>query len=283
MIKRYFATLLLILYSIAYFYICVRFTGLGYTNENYVLISTATFLYGIFIAFSIFSHQNRLSRVRELLRTDDAYILSIYRQSAVFGEKTQAQILELIDEYLMSQIDYRLGDDYHDSTAKYRELSTFIINLKPETEAEKLQYQNLVTLASNANTTRKLVGTLVKERTTNLEWFSIVSLHALIAYLIFSFNTGTVVSAILSTAVVSTGAVMLIVLYQLNTLSWQEDKWVWAPLSNLFLDLNLLPYYPDVVVSEKRAKIKPGSKVRICHYKHPYPDMRDKEVKVIEV
>jgi hypothetical protein len=247
------------------------------------LISVASFLYGIFIAFSIFNHQNRLSKVRELLRTDDANLLSIYRQSAVFGDKTQKQVQHLIDEYLISQIDYKITDDYHESSKAFKRLSAYIINLNPVNNRQSAIYQNLVSASAQSAENRKLIGTLVQERTTALEWLSIIALHTAIAYFIFAFNPGGLLSSLAASLIVATSAVMIVVLIQLNSLSWQESKWIWQPLRNLFLDLDLLPYYPDFVIEKQRADVESGETIRLCHYKKPYPDMSGNEIEKIVI
>lgn len=279
--KKFTSGFALTAYFFAYLLVCLKFSGPGYSNEYYVLISVATFLYGIFIAFSIFNHQNRLSKVRELLRTDDANLLSIYRQSSVFGDVIQKQVRDKLDKYLITQIDYKITDDYHESSESFKSLSKLIIDLDPKNDKQTAVYQHMVASVSSSATNRKLIGTLVNERTTILEWTSIISLHFSIAYFIFAFNPGDLVSSIVSSLVTITSAVMIAVLYQLNSLTWQESKWIWRPLHNLFLDLDLIPYYPDFVIERKRAQIKIGEKVRICHYTKPYPDMSGNKIETV--
>jgi len=275
--------IVLAVYSAIYLLVCLNYSGPGYSNEYYVLISVAAFLYGIFIAFSIFNHQNRLSRVRELLRTDDSNLLSVYRQSVVFGKDTQHAIQSKIDDYLISQIDYKITDDYHESTHAFRELSEYVIDLTPKTEKQLAIYQNITSAIANSSTNRKLTGTLVNEKTTTLEWVSILALHLSIAYFIFAFNNGDLLASVASTLVVVTGAVMIVVLYHLNTLTWQESRWIWRPLHYLFIDLGLLPYYPDFVVTKGRADVPVGSEIRVCHYNNPYPDMSGNEIEVLDL
>ncbi len=280
--RKHWLTILLLIYFFVYLGVCYSFRGAGFSDEASVLVSVATFLYGIFIAFSIFNHQNRLTTIREMLRTDDAFLLSIYRGSSVFGEDVQKKTQKHIDNYLISQIDYKITDDYHESSEAFSELSNYIVDLDPKTDKQVAVYQNLVGIISSSSTNRKLVGTLVRERLTMLEWFSIMSLHALIAYLVFTLNTGTFISSVIAALIVTTSAVMIVVLYHLNTLTWQEEKWIWKPLHNLFVDLELIPYYPDFVISRQRAVVPANSTIRVCHYTKPYPDMSDKEIEQVQ-
>ncbi len=130
--------LLLIVYFCLYLTVCLLFKGSGYTDGFYVLISVCTFLYGIFVAFSIYNHQTRLSQIKELLRTDDSSLLLIYRQSIVFGEDIQNKIRSLIDAYLMIQIDYKLADDFYISGDASQAFYCLRNSLKPRSYFRKL-------------------------------------------------------------------------------------------------------------------------------------------------
>jgi hypothetical protein len=275
-------SLILISYFVIYLALCIIFKGKGYTNEYYVLVSVCTFLYGIFIAFSIYNHQTRLSRVKELLRTDDSCLVSLHRQGGVFGNEVQSKITDHIDSYLITQIDYKITDDYHESTHAFQELYEYILGLSPTNDKQLAVYQSMITTLNSSGNNRKLVGTLVRQKMTNLEWSSVIGLHTFIAYILFTFVTGSIVLSILTSLIVVAGFIMIIVLYQLNNLTWQENEWIWRPLHNLFLDLGLLPYYPEIVLDSRRAIVPKGTKIRVCRYNKPYPDMTDNEIHTLE-
>lgn len=265
--------------SIVYFAICLIYKGSGYNNQYYVLSTIATFLYGIFLAFTIYNNQSRFSRIRELLRNDDSNLLLMYRQGRIFGEENQKKIKEHIDKYLIGQIDYRL-EDFSESTSGFNQLQEFILELEPKNNREAVIYQNLLTALADSAKNRSLVSSLVSQKVTQIEWFSIVGLQTLIAIFILILNNSSVVSAILSTLLVSVSLIMILVLYQIDQLSWQEDKWIWQPLHKLFLELELIPYYSEQVISSGRARITKGEKVRIAHYPNFYPDMNRKTVEL---
>jgi hypothetical protein len=52
-------------------------------------------------------------------------------------------------------------------------------------------------------------------------------------------------------------------------------------LHRLFQNLGLLPYYPRVVVTERRAKV--NGRVRLADYPNPYPDISGKVVSIEEI
>jgi hypothetical protein len=272
---------LLVFYFILYLFICLIFKGSGYTNSYYVLVSVSTFLYGIFVGFSIYNHQTRLKEIRELLRTDDSCLLSIYRQSAVFGDNVQDEVRNRIDAYLIVQVDYKIADDFHESSNAFHYLYTYILELKPSSDKQVSIYESMLGILGSSANNRKLVGALVRQKVTRLEWASVLSLNLLIALILFIFHDNTLLSSLITSIIVVSSFIMIVVLYELNSLTWQEKEWIWIPLYNLFLDLGLLPYYPEPAIDQGRAFIPKGSKIRVCRYNRPYPDMSAKEIHIV--
>ena len=74
---------------------------------------------------------------------------------------------------------------------------------------------------------------------------------------------------------------IVLVLRDLDHLMWKEGAWIWDPLTNLFEEIGLLPYYPDDVVVRQRFKIPEGKKYRMATYPKPYPDMSGKTVEIV--
>lgn len=81
---------------------------------------------------------------------------------------------------------------------------------------------------------------------------------------------------------VSSLSMIVIVLYRYNNLSWQEDVWIWEPLTRTFIQLGLMPYYGDFVTKQKRARLPKEIDYRIAHYPSPYPVFDDKVVEIIK-
>ena len=72
----------------------------------------------------------------------------------------------------------------------------------------------------------------------------------------------------------------LLILRDLDTLIWKEQKWIWDPLGQTFQEMELLPYYPSDVIEMKRVKLKKGVRRRVAYYAKPYPDFTGKKVKI---
>jgi hypothetical protein len=75
----------------------------------------------------------------------------------------------------------------------------------------------------------------------------------------------------------------------LDNLAWQEQNWIWKPLTNLFIELDLFPYFPIDVLNSGRLSLKEikkwdkVKKIRVAHYPLSYPDMTGKKVEIIKL
>ncbi len=246
------------------------------------LFGATTFLFGIFLAFSIADSRSRFNKITTALEMNRAAYLGIYQFSGVLGPKVQMKIQKLIDNLLIDTLDYFLTD-YKYSSKSFLNLSEYVINLEPETKSEQNAYSSMTKILIGTLNNRKQVEALVRRSMLRFEWAIILILLFIILFCLFSLNDGTLVS-IVTTTLLSTATITLVfVLRDFNSLRWKEEYGIWDPLGDLFRELDLLPYYPRAVLNEKRVKLEKGQKVRIVEYPNPYPDMTGKEVKVVEV
>jgi hypothetical protein len=273
-----------IITSAALFFVGIGFLtrGAGSNNENNNLLSTAAFLFGIFVAFSVANSQSRLNKINENIKAEEATLLFIYKISKIFGKEIQEQTKQLIDLYLIDQIDFYLKD-YKYSSKSFNRLFDYLIALNPQKSATETAYSSMVSSLAEAAKNRKQVEAAVTEQLAPLEWFSILTLLALILFFIFYMNDGSLVSVVTSTLLAVASVVVVLVLKDLDSLQWKEQSWIWEPLENLFKELNLVPYYPEDLIKDQRIKLEKGDKVRVATYQNSYPDMSDKLIRVIEV
>lgn len=263
----------IILFSI----LAVTVKGHGFEDSTDALLSAASFLYGILIGFAITKSQDKLKTVNDLLKMDEANLLSIYRLSNNFGEESSQHIKKLIDDHLIEQIDYRLID-FEKSGESFQRLHKHVLLLKPENIHLGHTYSQMISLLSQMSRNRKRVETTIHDRVSGFEWASLIALWVLSIALILDLNTNSTFSVIASVTLATVATLLLLVLRDLNTLRWNVQDWIWEPLHNLFLSLDLLPYYAEGVLRYGEAKPPAGSRIRVGHYSKPYPDMTGKTV-----
>ncbi len=252
--------------------------GEGLDDLILALLSVSSFLFGIFVAFSISDRQGRLKEIRTILRGDDGALINIYELSKVFGKDVGEKAKKLIDNWLTSTIDYDLSE-FQKSEPKFLKLFKYIRDLNPKTQKQKVIYGELLEILEDTNKNNQKMTYLVNDRISTFEWGTILVLGVIILFCLFFINANTwpaiTIIVLLSVALIS----ILLVLRDLDTLFWKEQKWIWSPLSELFKELDLLPYYAEELVTLKRVKIKKGSKYRTGVFKGKYPNR--KKIKTI--
>jgi len=245
-----------------------------------LLLGVAYFVFGILVAFAIENARSGLARVNELLKAGDADLISIYQLSGSFGGDVQSDLREVIDAHLQDQIDYRLVD-FERSTESFLDLFARVRELEPTTSKQEINYDHMVGVCVAAGERRKQLEALVRQRVSPVEWVTLLSLLGALWALMLSANGGPMVSSLLGGVLVASLAGLLVVLRHLDDFRWQEATAIWTPLHNLFLSLDLLPYYPLVVVDSGRFD-PPTGRLRLVDYPNLYPDMVGKTIEITE-
>tara|TARA_Y100000310_G_C20680025_1_gene815367 strand:+ start:524 stop:1372 length:849 start_codon:yes stop_codon:yes gene_type:complete len=253
--------------------------GRGMDDLVLALLSVSSFLFGIFVAFSISDRHSRQKEMRETLKMSDANILNLYQLSKVMNKNIHKKIQKLIDNWLTSTLDYFLKD-HHKTDKNFHKLYLYVLNIKPETKKQSLIYGEMISHLTLQTESNKRVRYLAQDKITVAEWTSILILAGIILFSLFYINTNTIFSILLVTLLSTTLVTILLVLRDLDALYWKEQKWIWDPLTSLFKEIDLLPYFPQEVINNGRVKIKKGLKYRSATYPKPYPDLRGKKVKI---
>lgn len=244
-----------------------------------LLLGVSHFVFGLFAVFAIENARTRLIRVNELLKAGDADLISLHELSASFSERVQDEVRDLIDAHLQDQIDYRLVD-FDRSTTSFTALFRWVRELEPQSPQQEVGYDHLIDVCIKAAERRKLLESLVRQRVSNVEWLTLLSLFTAMWGLMLASSNGPLVANVLGGVLVASLAGILLVLRHFDQLRWQEGDAIWQPLHSLALSVGLIPYYPRPVITTGRAD-PPTGPIRIVDYPHPYPDMSNKQVSVI--
>jgi len=258
--------------------------GQGINDFVKLILTISTFLFAIILAFSTANRHTRLNSIRHTLRNDDAVLLSIYRSSKLFGKKTNDKCRKLLDDYIIKSIDHEL-EDFEKSTPEFLELYEFILNLKPKNEPQKVAKSQMLDDARDSMKNQKEVIYWVNDDMQKFEWISLIALCSTILWCLFYINNGTYFAIFVIPVLGVSLILLLLVIRDLNRLMWQESRWIWEPLTQLFTEMDLIPYYTDEIVENDRVKEKDLKKLkayRVGCFPNPYPDLTGKKVKTIK-
>ncbi|MFC1629764.1 hypothetical protein ACFL11_00870 [Patescibacteria group bacterium] len=261
-------------------FIAIFIPGVGPSDLIITLLSVTTFLFGIFLAFTIANRQSRFGSIRTALRKDDALLLSIYKLSASFGPKVQNKCRILIDDFLIASIDYKLVD-YTKSIAKFNKLFDLFNKIEPETKSQEAIYENIISALKESTGNKKELIHRLNEKMLAVEWGSLLILTAIILMSLFIINNNSIASIIIIVLLGTSMVLFLLILKSLDSLRWKEGSWIWDPLVSLFVELELSPYIPKYIIG-RGVKLQKGITYRVTEYVHPYPDFSDKEIEIFE-
>ena len=272
-------TVLLVSSFVVFLLLSIYFVPNNQSPSIGALLTCATFIYGSFTAFTVSISINRFTKIRETLKQNDAYLLNIWILSAVFDDKTREKLKKLLDEHIMSQIDYSLYD-FKYTYESFLALHQFLLEIKVATKQQEVIYREILRSLSLLLNHRKTIEALVREAIVFSEWAVILTLQFIIVFCILARNEGTITSVITTTLLTTSLVAISVILRNFNNLSWKEEYWAWQPLEELLMQFNLIPYFPQEVLTSGRAKPKIGRKIRVGYFPHKYPDLRGKKIKI---
>ena len=280
-----FSKYLIILFSYIAFLLLTYFTkGGGYSDWMFLTITFVVFIFAIFLAFSISNRRDRIVALRESLRELDGATISIYNYSKAFSQQYSEKLLQLIDEYLVLQIDYRL-EDFRKTQDSYMKIYDFVATTNIKNNKEEDAKMAMMDDLENAMKLREKVEFRLSDEMQPYEWITIIALSLLTIFAVAYINDGSWVSLVILPVVEVVIIVIFITISDLDSLRWQEKNWIWEPMSALFIALGLEPYYPDVLIVKKRVSktfLQNYKSYRLGHYQFPYPDFSGKTIETVE-
>ena len=243
-------------------------------------------LFAILLGFATSNRRKRLELIRTRLRNDDANLLGIYQAAKTFNKKITNQLRSLIDNYLISQLDYKLVD-YHRSSPSFLKLTELILGLRPRTKLEEDSKDHMLNNIRESMKNQKEVIYAVNDKMMFFEWVVLISLGFILIFFIVSVNPGGFIPIIVIPMISLAIVLLLLILRDLNRLKWQEDRWIWKPLLELFIELDLEPYILQRVVKEGHLKVKDllkkTNKYRLVSFPNKYPNISGKKVDLVNL
>lgn len=279
---------LIIFFSYVFFFFIVFLydNSIQYEYEwAKAILGPTTFVFSIILGFTITNRKNRLESVRTSLKEGDAALLDIFHFSKVFGNKIHEEIKDLLDEYMMSTLDYRLID-FEMSVPKLQNLLDYIIELTPRSKKEDFAKNNMTYELRNLMKYHKDVNHWANETMDPLKQAGLFILGSVIVFIMIILDDNSGFSTFITPLITTALVLILIVVRDLNSLRWKEKHWIWYPLIELYKEMNLVPYIPEPVLRTKRIKrkdLKHLKSYRIAYYKSKYPcASEDKVIKIFK-
>jgi len=246
-----------------------------------LILSITTFLFSIFVSFSISDRHKRLEELRENDSIERSQLTLLHYHAQVFGKDFQQKMDNAIDNYLMAILDHKIWD-FHKTENYVKEIHAVIISVKPTNDIQKTTYGALLARFSDLLTARRKTIGIIPERLSKFEWFVATVLPLLILASIVLIETNSLVISIISSLLGIMIVHIMLFLFMLDNFSWKEEQRIFEPYQKTFEDIEKLRYYPEILMREKRVKNYKGKKYRVGIFPNSYPNMSGKEIKIID-
>jgi len=245
------------------------------------ILGVSTFLFGIFLAFSLSDRHNRIDQIRENDSGERSQMIFLFDTSKIFGKVFQKRLQNAIDKYIMATLDYKIWD-YEKTEKEYKKVVEVALSAKLRDKKDASFFSYFIEATNNLGMARKHTIGLISDRLSVFEWTTFFLFSVVIVGSLVLLNLGTIVSIIII-AIISFSIILLLsFLYDLDNLSWKEEIRIFEPYAKTFESIGLLRYYPEALIKQRRVNLHKGKKCRIGVFPHPYPNLKGKKIKLIK-
>ncbi|MEI6144496.1 MAG: hypothetical protein WCP91_02775 [Candidatus Berkelbacteria bacterium] len=252
-----------------------------YSTFFATILGVSTFLFGIFISFSISDRRMRIDKIRENDSEERSQLISIYSSAKAIDKDFSEKVTDSLDKYLMATLDYKIWD-YYLTQKEYDDLFQTITKYEPESNQAKAMFGSMVTSLTKILSCRKSTIGLIDDRLSAFEWLVSAFLSLVIFVCLTAVNSGAAVSIGVILFLSIALFLVLTLLYSLDDLSWKEEERIFEPYSKTFESIGLMRYYPDALILQKRVKKHIGKEYRVGVLPKPYPDLSEKKIEVVK-
>ena len=196
-------------------------------------------LFAILVGFFITDLWSRFQRIRESVGVEVSGLQTYYLFVQVLGnfprhkewaEKQQG----LIDRYVR-EFFYVEWNDYGKIDPHFNEIIKSLGDVKElETNKETETYTNFLPLLNEVTTAREKLFMYGKDRLNKMEWAVVLFLAIILVFSLFSIRTPDLSSLFLSGTLISTVIILLLILRDLDDLSFGEEMVSFEPYETIF-------------------------------------------------
>jgi len=254
-----------------------------FNNGLDIIFAIASFLYGFYVVSSISKAKDQHEAVIKHLKESESIMITVNGLMSVFDKKSRQMVLKKIDQYMIATIDYTLAD-YVESNKDAVELMNTLQHLKPSNDDQEKAKNDSITAIEGLIGSRVEIEASTKEKVAFFEWIIMLILFSIIIFFILTIpNTSLeMLIVVLKSIIATTLFMMLLILRSYDNYEWNTNTLIWDRVTQTFLEIGLLPYYSEFILSLNEYKPPKGIKYRVAHYKNPYPDVVNKTIEIVD-
>lgn len=203
------------------------FRFLSFTQVD-IFITIIGLAYGLIAAFTINNVWERFGKIRDSIAEETASLVDMYNILSVFGDKRLlAKVKREIVEYCQHEIRTPWSDHEADKIAgkKFEDVFEMVVKTKVETPHEEILFEECLNEMRDVSSARTRQMILARTRLSKIQWglllFLSVTLIGAVTFLEMPIGW---VSIFISTSVIATVVLIIMVIYELNSLHMAERE-----------------------------------------------------------
>jgi len=222
-------------------------------------------LFAILVGFFITDLWSRFQRIRENVAVEVSGLQTYYLFVQVLGKfplhkKWAKKQQELIDKYIREFFYVEWGD-YGKVDPYFNEIIKSLRGIKElKTNKEVETYTNFLPLLNEITTAREKLFMYGKDRLSKMEWMVVLFLSVILIFSIFAIRTSDLSSLFLSGTLISTVVILLLILRDLNDLSFGEEMVSFEPYETIFDVIDKPRFYLERDI--KRGRVVPPKDIK---------------------
>lgn len=262
---KYLTTIVIIVSFISVF---VFPTQKQVTEGVNAVLGMVGLLFAILVGFFITDLWSRFQRIREGVAVEVSGLQTYYLFVQVLGRFPQHKEWaknqkELIDKYVR-EFFYVEWSDYGKIDPHFNEIIKSLGDIKAlETNKEVETYTNFLPLLNEVTTAREKLFMYGKDKLSRMEWIVVLFLAVIIIFSIFIIRTPEFSSLFLSGTLISTVLILLLILRDLNDLSFGEEMVSFEPYETIFDVIEKPRFYLKRDIESGRAIPPKNIKYRV--------------------
>jgi len=215
-------------------------------------------LFAILVGFFITDLWSRFQRIRENVAVEVSGLQTYYLFVQILGKfprhkKWAEEQRELIDKYVR-EFFYVEWSNYGKIDPYFNKIIESLGELEElKTNKEIETYTNFLPLLNQITTAREKLFMYGKDRLNKMEWLVILFLAAILVFSLFVTRTSDLSSLFLSGTLISTVTILLLILRDLDDLSFGEEMVSFEPYETIFDVIDKPRFYLKRDIKKRRV------------------------------
>ena len=237
-------------------------------KEIGTILGMVGLLFAILIGFFITDLWSRFQRIRENVAIEVSGLQTYFLFTKILGDfprhkKWADKQRELVDRYVR-EFFYVEWSDYGKIDVHFNNIIDSLREVEElETIKEDETYANLLPLLNEITTAREKLFMYGKDRLNKMEWMVLLFLTGILVFSLFIIRAPGFSSLFLSGTLVSTLVILILILRDLDNLSFGEDMVSFEPYETIFDVIGKSRFYLKKDIKTGRVVPPKDTKYRI--------------------